>query len=88
MLATSDGTAFAKRTSVDNIKNIKDTKAAIKKAFEYQIEGKGFSIVEVLSTCPTNWGLSPTESLTWLRENMMPYYPLGVFKDKGAEVNE
>lgn len=88
MLATTDGAAYITRTSVDNIKNIKQTKAAIKKAFQYQIEGKGFSMVEVLSTCPTNWGLSPVESLDWLRDNMMPYYPLGVFKDKGGESNE
>ena len=61
--------------------NIKKTKAAIKKAFEYQLAGKGFSLVEVLSTCPTNWGLSPQEALQWLRDNMMPFYPLGVYKD-------
>ena len=58
MLSTLDGTAYAERVSVDDIKNIKKAKAAIKKAFEYQIDKKGFSIVEVLSTCPTNWGLS------------------------------
>ena len=85
MLSTLDGTAYAERVSVDDIKNIKKAKAAIKKAFEYQIDKKGFSIVEVLSTCPTNWGLSPTESIKWLRENMMPVYPLGVFADKGAD---
>ena len=85
MLSTLDGTAYAERVSVDDIKNIKKAKAAIKKAFEYQIDKKGFSIVEVLSTCPTNWGLSPKESIAWLRENMMPVYPLGVYKDKGAD---
>ena len=85
MLSTLDGTAYAERVSVDDIKNIKKAKAAIKKAFEYQIDKKGFSIVEVLSTCPTNWGLSPKEAITWLRENMMPVYPLGVYKDKGAD---
>lgn len=85
MLSTLDGTAYAERVSVDDIKNIKKAKAAIKKAFEYQIDKKGFSIVEVLSTCPTNWGLSPKESIAWLRENMMPVYPLGVYADKGAE---
>lgn len=56
--------------------------AAIKKAFTCQIEKKGFSIVEILSTCPTNWGLTPVEALQWLRDNMMPYYPLGVYADK------
>ena len=85
MLSTLDGTAYAERVSVDDIKNIKKAKAAIKKAFEYQIDKKGFSIVEVLSTCPTNWGLSPKESIAWLRENMTPVYPLGVYKDKGAD---
>lgn len=85
MLSTLDGTAYAERVSVDDIKNIKKAKAAIKKAFEYQIDKKGFSIVEVLSTCPTNWGLSPKEAIGWLRDNMMPVYPLGVYKDKGAD---
>ncbi|UWG95699.1 thiamine pyrophosphate-dependent enzyme [Dehalobacter sp. DCM] len=82
MLSTLDGTAYAERVSVDSVKNVKNTKKAIKKAFEYQLAGKGFSIVEVLSTCSTNWGMEPVESLTWLRENMIPYYPLGVYKDK------
>ena len=82
MLSTLDGTAYAERVSVDSGANIRKARAAIKKAFVTQIEGKGFSIVEVLSTCPTNWGLTPVEALGWLRENMMPYYPLGVYKDK------
>lgn len=84
MLATVDGTAYAERVSVDSVKNVRNAKKAIKKAFEYQIAGKGFSIVEVLSTCSTNWGLEPVEALSWLRENMIPYYPLGVYKDKGV----
>lgn len=82
MLATLDGTAFAERVSVDSVPNIRKAKAAIKKAFQAQVDKKGFSIVEVLSTCPTNWGLTPVEALGWLRDNMMPYYPLGVYKDK------
>ncbi|WP_312644595.1 thiamine pyrophosphate-dependent enzyme [Hydrogenoanaerobacterium sp.] len=82
MLATLDGTAYAERVSVDSVPNIRKAKAAIKKAFQTQIDKKGFSIVEVLSTCPTNWGLTPVEALGWLRDNMMPYYPLGVYKDK------
>ncbi len=85
MLSTLEGTTYAERVSVDDIKNIKKAKAAIKKAFEYQIDKKGFSIVEVLSTCPTNWGLSPKEAIQWLRDNMMEAYPLGVYKDKGAD---
>ena len=80
MLATLDGTTLAQRVTVDNVKNVLLAKKAIKKAFTYQIEKKGFSIVEVLSTCPTNWGLNPEESLKWLRDNMVPYYPLGVYK--------
>jgi len=84
MLATLDGTAFAQRVAVNNVKNVKEAKKAIKKAFENQINGKGYSIVEVLSTCPTNWGLDPVKSVAWLEENMMPYYPLGVYKDNTA----
>ena len=85
MLSTLDGVAFAQRVAVDSVPNINKAKAAIKKAFQTQAEGKGFTIVEVLSTCPTNWGLTPVEALDWLRTNMMPYYPLGVYKDKTAE---
>lgn len=83
MLSTLDGVALAQRTAGDSVKNVNATKKAIKKAFEYQMEGRGFTIVEVLSTCPTNWGLSTGKSLEWLRDNMMPHYPLGVYKDVG-----
>ena len=82
MLATLSGVAYAERVSVDTVPNIRKAKAAIKKAFETKIAKKGFSIVEVLSTCPTNWGLTPEEALEWLRNNMMPYYPLGVYQDR------
>ena len=81
MLSTLTGTAFAQRVTVDSPKNVTEAKKAIKKAFQCQLDGKGFSIVEVLSTCPTNWGLSPAKAMEWLRENMVPYYPLGVYKD-------
>lgn len=81
MLATLEGPSFIQRCSVDSVKNINATKAAIKKAFQNQIDKKGFSLVEVLSTCPTNWGLSPVEAIQWLRDNMMEHYPLGVYKD-------
>lgn len=81
MLSTLDGVALAQRVTVDSVKNVNIAKKAIKKAFQNQLEGKGYSIVEVLSTCPTNWGMSPVDALGWLRENMLPYYPLGVFKD-------
>ena len=64
--------------------NLNIRKSNIRKAFENQLEGKGLSIVEILSTCPTNWGMTPKAALEWLRENMMTYYPLGVFKDGEA----
>ena len=70
---------------MDNVQHVREAKAAIKKGFQAQIDKKGFSIIEVLSTCPTNWGLTPVEALDWLRENMIPYYPLGVYKDKTEE---
>jgi 2-oxoglutarate ferredoxin oxidoreductase subunit beta len=85
MLATLDGVALAQRVTVDSPRNIRAAKKAIRKAFDYQIEGVGYSIIEVVSTCPTNWGLSPADALVWLRENMLPYYPLGVFKDVRAD---
>ena len=81
MLSTIEGAAYIERTAVNSTANIIKTKKAIRKAFECQMERKGFSMVEVLSTCPTNWGLSPVESMEWLEENMIPYYPLGVFKE-------
>jgi 2-oxoglutarate ferredoxin oxidoreductase subunit beta len=81
MLSTLEGVAYIERVSVHDIKHITQAKKAIKKAFEYQIAGKGFSMVEVLSTCSTNWGMTPVESLEWLKENMIPYYPLGVKKE-------
>lgn len=86
MLSTLDGVSYAARVSADSPKNVIQAKKAIQKAFQNQIDKKGFSIVEVLSTCPTNWGLSPVDSLEWLRDNMMPYYPLGTYKDIDAEV--
>ena len=68
-----------------DVKNVNNAKRAIKKAFQYQIDGKGFSLIEILSTCPTNWGLTPEKAIDWLKDNMIPYYPLGVYKDKYAE---
>ena len=89
MLATLEGPAYIERVSVDSVKNIKTAKKAIKKAFQCQIEGKGFSLVEVVSTCPTNWGLSPVDAIKWLQDNMLEHYPLGVFKDvTGGSENE
>ncbi|MBQ7799734.1 MAG: 2-oxoglutarate oxidoreductase [Oscillospiraceae bacterium] len=85
MLATLEGPEYIARVAVNNVKNVKAAGAAIKKAFENQINGKGFSLVEVVSSCPTNWGKTPVDALKWLEENMLPYYPLGVYKDRSAE---
>lgn len=82
MLNTLEAPVFLARVSVHDPKNINKAKEAIKKAFEYQVQGKGFAMVEVLSTCPTNWGLSPVESLKWLETNMIPQFPLGVVRDR------
>ena len=85
ILGTLDGTTYVERVSVDSVKNVKNAKRAIIKAFKTQLDGKGFSLVEILSSCPTNWGLEPTEALDWIRERMMPVYPLGVYKDTTGE---
>lgn len=85
MLSTLSGVTLAQRVAVDSVPHVREAKKAIKKAFENQIAKKGFSIVEVVSTCPTNWGLTPDEAMNWLREHMLPYYPLGVYKDQEVE---
>ena len=85
MLAEVPGSYYIERCAVNNNANILKTKKAIKKAMQYELDGKGFCLIEVLSTCPTNWGLNPVEAMKWLEDNMIPYYPLGVKKDKGAE---
>jgi 2-oxoglutarate/2-oxoacid ferredoxin oxidoreductase subunit beta len=86
LLSTLEGAAFVERVSMHDIKNINNAKKAIKKAFKVQMAGLGYSIVEVLSTCPTNWGLDPVEALKWVQDNMVPYYALGNFKGKDLEV--
>ena len=85
MLATLNGPAYIERVSVHDVPHIKKAKAAIKKAFQLQMEGKGFTLVEVLSTCPTNWGKTPKEAFEWLKSDMLPTYPLGVYKDITTE---
>lgn len=80
MLATLDGVTYLSRQSVHDVTSIKKAKKAIFKAFQNQVEKKGFSMVEVLSICPTNWGMNTRESLNWLKENMIPYYKLGDVK--------
>ena len=88
MLSQVDGAEYIERVAVNNIKNIKAAKKAIKKAFQNQIDGKGFSLVEVISSCPTNWGMTPKKALEWIDEQMIPYYPLGVYKDRSAAQEE
>lgn len=82
MLADFDGVSLVARTSVDTPQNLMKTKAMIKRAFLCQIEDKGFSLIEVLSQCPTDWWLSPGDSIKWMQEKMMPVFKLGVFKDR------
>jgi 2-oxoglutarate/2-oxoacid ferredoxin oxidoreductase subunit beta len=80
LLATLDGTSYIVRRSLHDAKNIRLAKKAIRMAFETQVRGLGFSMVELLSICPTNWGLSPQQSIEWLEDKMIPYYPLEDFK--------
>lgn len=82
LLSCNEGSAYICRTAVNNPANIKRTKRAIKKAFQVQQKGLGFSMVEILSACPTNWGLNPLDAMKWIEDNMIPYYPLGEFKVK------
>ncbi len=81
LLSTIDGAAFIQRVAVNTPGNVRKARAAIKRAFQCQIEGKGFALVEVLSACPTNWGKTPAAALDWIASDMIPYYPLGNFKD-------
>ena len=85
MLSQVEGAGYIERVAVNNVKNVKNAKKAIKKAFENQVNNKGFSLIEVISSCPTNWGLTPKKALEWIDEKMIPYYPLGVYKDRSAE---
>jgi len=85
MLKELDGPEYLARVAVNSVKNVNAAKKAIEKAFRNQVEGKGFSLVEVISACPTNWGMSPTDALKWIDEKMIPYYPLGVYKDRSAK---
>src|SRR5512136_1275570 len=80
MLATLDGAGYIVRRSLHDPTAIRMAKKAIRLAFETQAHGLGFSLVELLSTCPTNWNLTPIESAKWLEEHMLPYYPLGDYK--------
>jgi 2-oxoglutarate ferredoxin oxidoreductase subunit beta len=87
MLATLEGASFVARVAVDNIKNLKKAKAVLKRAFEYQVNGWGFSFVEFLSACPTNWKMTPEQANARVGQEMTRYFPLGVFKDRLAGGN-
>ena len=88
MLSQLEGPQYIERVAVTSVAGIRKAKKAILKAFQNQVEGKGFSLVEVISTCPTNWGLTPEKAMQWANENMIPYYPLGVYRDRDAESKE
>ena len=81
LLASLEGSAYLERVAVDTVKNINAAKKGIKKAFETQIAKKGFSMIEIVGICPTNWGLNVQESIDWMQKNLLPYYQLGVYKD-------
>lgn len=83
LLSNLDGVAFSARVAVNSPKNVLQAKKMIKTAFQYQVEGRGFSFIEALSTCPTNWGMNPLQANQRLVDEMIPYFPLGVFKNSG-----
>ena len=84
MLSQLEGPEYIARVTVNNVARVREAKNSIKKAFQNQIDGKGFSLVEVISSCPTNWGKTPADALKWIDEAMIPYYPLGVYKDRSG----
>ena len=86
LLSTLDGCVYAERVCVTDIPHLNKAKKAIKKAFEKQMAGEGFTFVEVLSTCPTNWGMTALKANEWLKNEMAAYYPLGVIKESTPEV--
>ena len=88
LLSALDAPTYIERVAVNNVKNVKNAKKAILKAFRNQVEGRGFSLIEVVSSCPTNWGMTPEKAMQWANENMLPYYPLGVYRDRDAESKE
>lgn len=85
LLSALDAPYYIERVAVNNVKNVKAAKKAIKRAFENQVQGKGFSLIEVVSSCPTNWGMTPEKALEWVQDAMIPYYPLGVYKDRSKD---
>jgi len=87
MLAMVDGSVYIERTAISSVANIKKTKKGIKKAFQIQMEGLGFSMVEILAACPVNWKMSPLESWRWIDKELTTVFPLGVMKDATREAN-
>lgn len=85
LLSNVDGAYYLERCSIHTTKNIIKTKKTLKKAFQFQIDNKGFSLIEILSMCPTGWGITPVQSLKWIEEVMSKYYPLGVYRDRSKE---
>ena len=88
LLSELDGPEYLERVTVNSVAHVRQAKKAILKAFMNQVENKGFSLVEVLSSCPTNWGMTPEKALKWIDDNMIPYYPLGVYRDRTAEAEK
>ena len=86
LAANLEGTCYVTRQSVHNVASINRTKKAIRKAFEYSMQGKGSNLVEVVSTCNSGWKMSPEKANKWMEENMFPFYQLGDLKDKGVEL--
>ena len=82
LLSSIEGVSFIQRVSVDSFKNLSAAKKAVEKAFRYQLAGQGLSFVEILSPCPTDWGMTPKKALEWIRDELMPVFPLGVIKDR------
>ena len=85
MMAQIPSATYIERVSVHDIQNINKAKRAIKKAFEYQIAGKGFSMIEILASCPIGWNMNAVDSMKFVKESMMPYYPLGMYCDRAEE---
>jgi 2-oxoglutarate ferredoxin oxidoreductase subunit beta len=85
LLSSLDGAVYVERVALDTPAHIRAAQKAVRRALEIQERRLGFTFVEFLSTCPTNWGLTPADAMKWVGENMIPYYPLGVFRDPERE---
>lgn len=83
IIAQLPGATYVARRSLHNVREINKAKKALKRAFQAQLNGDGFAMVELLSNCPTNWGVTPTDSTTWIEEHMLPIFPLGDFRENG-----